>query len=146
MSSRLPALLLSFSLTCAAPAAFAATSNVFGAPMPEGAATPIAAALAEATPDAAQRKFAGRITEVCQAKGCWLMLEGDGQAARVMMKDHAFSVPKEARGGAVVHGTLSAQTLDAAQAQHLAEDAGRSAPVATREYRIVATSVELVGG
>jgi hypothetical protein len=132
-----------------AAAANAAGPVTFGAAMPAGEAHPVSHALAEAGAEpGAPAKYAGRITEVCQAKGCWVMLEDGGQAARVMMKDHAFALPKDARGAAVVYGTLQRKSLDAATAQHLAEDAGAGAkaPVADSEYRIVATSVELQGG
>ena len=140
-----PTLLLP--LLFVAASAFAAEPVTVGAAMPAGAAQPVAQALAQAGAEpGAPAKYAGRITEVCQAKGCWLMLEDGGQAARVMMKDHAFAVPKDARGPAVVYGTLQVKMLDEASAKHLAEDAGRATPAPTREYRIVATSVELQGG
>lgn len=127
-----------------APFGCADAAQVYGAPMPSGAAQPVAAAVAGFDgAAAAPRKFSGRVTEVCQAKGCWLMLEAGGQAARVMMKDHAFAVPKQTRGEAIVFGTLSAETLDEATALHLADDAGEHAPVPAREFRIVATSVEV---
>jgi hypothetical protein len=121
-------------------------AQVYGAPMPTGEVQPIAAAVAGFDPAATTpRKFSGRITEVCQAKGCWVMLEDGGQAARVMVKDHAFAVPKDARGAAIVCGTLAVKELDEKTARHLAADAGRDAPVPQREYRIVATSVEVQG-
>lgn len=124
-----------------------ASAAVFGDPMPEGVAQPIGAAIAAGIEaDAPARKFSGRVTEVCQAKGCWVMLEDDGRVARVMMKDHDIGLPRDARGPAVVHGVLTEKLLDEKTARHLAEDAGRSEPVATREYRIVATSVELLDG
>jgi hypothetical protein len=120
--------------------------RVYGESMPVGAAYGVAAAIdAGVEPSAAPRKFAGRITEVCQAKGCWLMLEEEGRSARVMMKDHAFSVPKDARGTAIVYGILSDKRVDESTAQHLAEDAGRGAAPVLREYRIEALSVELTG-
>lgn len=142
-------LLLSL-LLLALPQAQASPTRVFGAAMPAGEAQPIAEAVAGAvSADAGARKFSGRITEVCQNKGCWVMLEDEGTVARVMMKDHAFSVPKDARGAAWVHGTLSVKELDAKSAAHLAADSGRgeaarNESVPTREYRIVALSVELV--
>lgn len=129
-----------------APIGCADAAQIFGAPMPAGEVQPIAAAVAGF--DAAvttPRKFSGRITEVCQAKGCWVMLEDGGQAARVMVKDHAFAVPKDARGEAVVFGTLAVKALDEKTARHLAADSGRDAPVPQREFRIVATSVEVQG-
>ena len=138
-------------LLLAATAVAAAAPLIVGAAMPAGPALPVSQALAAATDQpGAPAKYSGRITEVCQAKGCWIMLEDGGQAARVMMKDHAFSVPKDARGAAVVYGTLQRKALDAQTAQHLAEDAGgtaaAAAPGPTTEYRIVATSVELPAG
>lgn len=123
--------------------------KVFGQAMPAGEAAPVALAVAQlqaGAVDEAPRKFSGRITEVCQQKGCWVMLEDDGAVARVMMKDHSFAVPGEARGAAIVFGTLSRKTLDAATAKHLAEDAGEQEPVPADEYRIEALSVQLIEG
>lgn len=123
---------------------YAGDIKVLGEAMPAGDAQPVSAAIAAGVADeTGPRKFSGRITEVCQTKGCWVMLEHEGQVARVMMKDHSFFVPKDARGEAVVYGTLSEKTLDEKMAKHLAEDAGRSEPVALREYRIVALSIAL---
>lgn len=142
-------LLLSL-LLLALPQAQASPARVFGAAMPAGEAQPIAEAVAgEVVADAGARKFSGRITEVCQNKGCWVMLEDAGQVARVMMKDHSFTVPKDARGAARVYGILSVKELDQKTAAHLAsdagrKDAGRSETVPTREYRIEALSVELL--
>jgi hypothetical protein len=136
-------LLLMISL-CATPVAAAE----FGAPMPEGPASALSVSLAQsdAPPSAEPQKFRGRITEVCQKKGCWLMLEDDGKVARVMMKDHSFAVPRDARGEAVVFGTLRAIELDPAEAKHLAEDAGSDQPLASSEYRIEALSVQTQEG
>ena len=128
-------------------AALHAEPKTFGEAMPGGEAMPLAAALADAGEEPGEaRKYSGRITEVCQAKGCWVMLEDEGQAVRVMMQDHDVGIPKDVRGPAVVHGTLVVKELDAKMAGHLAQDAGRSEPVATREYRISATSLVLQEG
>ncbi len=143
MTKSLLPLLLMFAL----PQLQAGATQVLGAAMPPGEAQPIAAAIAAASRrNAIPRKFSGRITEVCQAKGCWVMLEDEGYVARVMMKDHALAVPKDTRGAAVVYGTLTVQTLDDKTAKHLADDAGGTTPVATREHRIEALSLQLLGG
>lgn len=87
--------------------------------------------------------FGGRITQVCQKMGCWLVLTGDkGELARVTMHDHAFGVPKDASGAAIVYGTLSEKTLSAAEIEHLKKD-GALAP-AERELQIDAVSVLIV--
>mgnify|MGYP003641609675 CR=1 FL=1 len=126
-------------LLCLSPVALAAD---FGEPMPEGEATPIAVAAAD--PQAHQGKpgkFSGRITEVCQKKGCWVVLEQDGHTARVMAKDHGFEVPKDASGPAVAYGVLEIEPITEEHARHLVEDDGAKA--AKQELRIVATTISL---
>jgi len=129
-----------FSLLIASPLALAAD---YGEPMPEGDAVAIAVAAADPAPYVGQpAKFSGRITEVCQKKGCWIVLEQDGQSARVMAKDHGFEVPKDASGEAVAYGVLQEEPISAEHARHLVEDDGAKAP-AERELRIVATSIRI---
>jgi len=131
--------------------AFGVNAAEFGAPMPASKAmtsVAIDAAVAEAEKYAGKpHLFAGRITEVCQAEGCWLVIEKNGVAARVMTKDHSFTVPKDAKGTAVVYGVLSVKTLSPAAAAHMAEDAGHAGKTAMAaahaEYRIDATSISI---
>ena len=128
-------------LLCLSPVALAAD---YGEPMPEGEATPIAVAAAD--PQAHQGKpgkFSGRITEVCQKKGCWVVLEQDGHTARVMAKDHGFEVPRDASGPAVAYGVLQEEPISEEHARHLVEDDGAASP-AERELRIVATAIEIL--
>ena len=89
--------------------------------------------------------FSGRITEVCQKMGCWIVLStSDGDFVRVTMLDHAFGVPKDAASSeAVVYGTLAEKTLSDDEIEHLKSD-GASVP-APRELRIEATSVLIRG-
>ncbi|MDH5823081.1 DUF4920 domain-containing protein [Luteimonas sp. RD2P54] len=118
--------------------------QVYGEPLPPGEAVPVSAAIADFTAHAeTPRRFSGRIAQVCQAKGCWMMLEQDGRAARVMFGDHAFYIPKDSTGAAEVHGVLTRHELTEAAARHLAEDAGQAAPAPSVEYRIVADGVEI---
>jgi len=111
------------------------TAGSYGEPVPEGEAQRLSEALA-AEPDGQRRLYSGRIVEVCQNKGCWAMLEDDGQGARLMMHKHAFSIPMDYQGRSVVWGELKRVEMSEEMAQHLAEDAGRSEPVARVEYRI----------
>ena len=128
-------------LFAAAAAAIAAGPASWGKPLPEGASTPISQAIAGFDAHAGKpARFSGRIAQVCQAKGCWMTLEDDGQTARVMFGDHAFFLPKDTTGRAEVHGVLSRKELTAAQVQHLQEDA-KGLPVSPVEYRIVADGV-----
>lgn len=120
----------------------AAAAASYGDKMPEGAAADIGAAVS--APDAGERtgKFVGRITQVCQKEGCWLVIESDGKAARVRTKDHAFVVPKDSKGTAIVFGVLSPIEMSAKEAKHLSEDAGGK-EVAPREWQIVASAIEI---
>lgn len=130
-------------MTAAKPVQTTPDGAVYGAKLPE--ATPSAVSLDSvvAKPDALLGKtgaFSGRITEVCQEMGCWMVLAADnGEFVRVVMHDHAFGVPKDAKGEAVVYGTLAEKTLSAKETAHLKKD-GAKAP-ATRELQIDATSV-----
>lgn len=117
----------------------------YGKPMPAGTATPISQAIGDFDAHAGKSaRFSGRITQVCQAKGCWMVLEEEGRSARVMFGDHAFAIPKDSSGRAEVHGVLSRKALTEAQAKHLQED-GKGLPVASEEYRILADGVLLQG-
>ena len=116
----------------------------YGDPMPEGEAIAIAAAAADPAvyTTGEPAKFSGRITQVCQKKGCWVVLEQDGASARVMAKDHGFEVPKDASGPAVAYGILQEEPISEEHARHLVEDDG-AAPPAAKELRIVATSISI---
>jgi Domain of unknown function (DUF4920) len=118
-------------------------SASYGKPLPEGSSMPISRAIAEFDAHAGKpARFAGRITQVCQAKGCWMMLEDSGRTARVMFGDHSFSLPKDATGHAEVHGVLSRKALTPAQVKHLEADS-KGLPVSPVEYTIVADGVVL---
>jgi hypothetical protein len=115
----------------------------YGAPMPKS--VPLAIAEVARKPDAhtaAPQAFKGRITEVCQNKGCWLVLEDDGAFARVFMSGHSFSVPKAARNDAIVYGKLSVKQLDKAEIEHLSSEGSKPQP---QELQIDATSVWIAG-
>lgn len=132
---------LLIALLALSPTAFAAN---YGAPMPVGDNVDIVAAAADPAAYAGKpQRFSGRITQVCQKEGCWVVLEQEGQSARVMAKDHGFAVPKDAKGQAVAYGVLEAEAITEEQAKHLVEDDGAKAPAA-RELRIVATAIEII--
>jgi len=92
-------------------------------------------------------QVSGEVDSVCQKKGCWLVVK-DGEAqARVLMKDHAFTVPMDTKGKpVVVEGTIEARTFNEAQVKHLEKDAGKDPATVSgerTEYVLTATAVEL---
>ena len=73
-------------------------------------------------------KLEGRISEVCQAEGCWMKLKNEeGADVFVKFKDHAFLVPKDLSGkAAIVTGKAIRKQVSVDELRHLAEDAGAS--------------------
>ena len=133
------------SMVVAAPVMASDTAwDKYGADIPAGAVVPLAQALAQpAAYEGQARVFSGRVVDVCQKKGCWVMLEDDGHGARVLLGDHDFYVPKDVRGPAQVHGVLSKVTLSPSAREHTAKETSPGAEVPTIEYRIVADGVQV---
>lgn len=117
--------------------------SVYGANLPKS--MPAAVDLERAVENADEHAgklaaFSGRITKVCQKMGCWVVLTSDnGTFARVTMHEHAFGVPKDSSGPAIVYGTLSEKTLSAEEIEHLKKDGAESASAS--EWQIDALSV-----
>jgi hypothetical protein len=79
--------------------------------------------------DSVNTKFSATVTEVCQAKGCWMKLKlEDGGEAMVRFKDYAFFVPKDIAGKeVVVSGKAFVDMMTVEDQRHYAEDEGKSA-------------------
>jgi hypothetical protein len=91
----------------------------------------------------------GRISTVCEKKGCWLALDtGTEMPIRVLLPPaddgYEFTVPTALTGQATVKGTLRTVELDASTRQHLAEDG--AAPTRAQEVQIVAAGIRVVSG
>jgi hypothetical protein len=73
-------------------------------------------------------KVSGKVTEVCQEKGCWMKLEkGNGESLMVKFKDYGFFMPKDIVGREVViDGEAVSKEVSVKQLRHYAEDAGKS--------------------
>jgi len=88
--------------------------------------------------------------EVCQNKGCWMVLTEGARSIRVTFRDYAFFVPKDVAGKTVVvEGVLSRRLLSADEAKHYAEESGAGATKPTgprEEWSLVANSVVVPAG
>ena len=133
------------------PVQFLGGHAVYGEEMPGGMA-PVALAEALRTREAEAGSdgeqpwllLSGKIGQVCQAKGCWMMLIDGDQAVRVKFGDHAFFLPKDIAGKALVLGRFERKEMTEAQARHMAEDAGQnpdSVDGPQVEWRLEARSV-----
>lgn len=78
--------------------------------------------------DTVPTKLVGKITSVCQKKGCWMMLETtNGNALRVRFKDYEFFMPMDCAGKtAIVEGIAFNDVTSVEMLKHYAEDAGKS--------------------
>jgi len=92
----------------------------------------------------------GRVSKLCQVKGCWMVLQSEQGAVRVTFKDYGFFVPQLLKGKKVrAQGRLHVEIMEVSQARHFAQDAGKSREeiekinVPIKEYRFIATAVEV---
>ncbi len=78
--------------------------------------------------DSLQTQMIGEITEVCQAKGCWMKVKLDADnEVFVRFKDYGFFVPKDAAGKTVVmNGAAFFEEMSVDDQKHFAEDEGAS--------------------
>ena len=93
----------------------------------------------------------GKVSKICEKKGCWMALEGEGGSIRVTFKNYSFFVPKEVVEKRVqAQGVLSEEVMEISEARHYAQDAGKSEAEIqqirqpSKEYRFVATAVKIL--
>ena len=91
----------------------------------------------------------GRISDVCQKKGCWTVLSQGEAKVRVRFKDYGFFLPVESSGKqAYVEGVVKSQTLSEKDARHYAKESRSANPDAIRgpqrEIGFTASGVRLV--
>jgi hypothetical protein len=109
----------------------------FGAPITLEQATPLARVLANPERYALQPVLVrGRLTDVCQRKGCWTVLQDQAAQVRVRFKDYGFFLPKDSTGRqAFVEGVVVVETLTEEQARHYESEARDGDPDSVRGPR-----------
>jgi hypothetical protein len=83
------------------------------------------------TTDSVNVVMKAKVSEVCQAKGCWMNLvdpvASSDESLFVKFKDYAFFVPKDIAGREVlVEGVAFTEETSIEELRHYAEDAGKS--------------------
>jgi Domain of unknown function (DUF4920) len=115
------------------------SAHTFGADLPGwDRSTDIGSAIAGFQKAGAPAVYRGKVTKVCQAKGCWLVIAAGDQFARVET-GHKFFVPKDLSGEALVYGILDRAKVDDERAAHLREDGLEE----TGEFQIQAFAVRI---
>jgi hypothetical protein len=92
----------------------------------------------------------GRISDVCQKKGCWTILRDGTAHVRVRFKDYAFFLPKDATGAeAFIEGIVVVETLSEKEARHYESESRNGDPESVdgprREVGFTASGVRLLG-
>jgi hypothetical protein len=93
----------------------------------------------------------GRIADVCQRKGCWVILRDEGEHVRVRFKDYGFFLPTDSTGEeAFVEGVVTVKTLSEEDARHYESESRGGNPDGVegpqREVGVTASGVRLVRG
>lgn len=96
----------------------------FGAPFTDAKVVALEKAMSDVEKYASKPiKLEGEIKDVCQAKGCWLVITDGERAMRVSFKDYGFFVPKDATGKKVIlEGMIEKKTITEMHAQHIAQE------------------------
>lgn len=72
-------------------------------------------------------KFEAKVSEVCQAKGCWMKLDMGFDEIKVTFKDYGFFMPKNIAGeDVIVEGVAFIKEMSVEEQRHYAEDAQKS--------------------
>ncbi|MCA9657480.1 MAG: DUF4920 domain-containing protein [Myxococcales bacterium] len=105
-------------------------------------------ASASDTPSEDAIQVSGEIDSVCQKMGCWMVLkDGDEATARILMKDHSFTVPMDSKGKkAIVEGTLAARTFSEKEVKHLEKDGGGDPAAVSgerKEFVLTASGIKI---
>lgn len=94
----------------------------------------------------------GKVTEVCEKKGCWITIEtDDNDKFFVKMKDYGFFVPTALKGKTVVmEGNAENKIISVDEQKHYAEDAKKpqeeidAITEPKEEIRFVANGIRVV--
>lgn len=93
----------------------------------------------------------GRVTDVCQKAGCWMVITDDTTTMRVLMKDHGFAVDKAGTGATCrIEGTLVAREIDPEFVAHLESESQNIADMPEKQaegnmvYELNATGVSMM--
>lgn len=130
----------------------AGSYDQFGAGVREGATVSVADVLKDPKAyDGKELRVSGTVREVCQTKGCWMRVGGEGKEAQVFVKfkDYGFFVPKDAAGReAVLEGVVTIREVPVEEVKHYLEDAGKAEEAAkvtepAKEVRVMAAGVAM---
>jgi hypothetical protein len=98
-------------------------------------------------------RVSGRVTDVCQKAGCWMVIADEDRHIRVTMKDHAFAVDKTGAGNdCEVEGVVTKTAIDPERVAHFESESAEGAVIPEKQakddvvYEIEASGVTMRKG
>ena len=123
----------------------------YGVPFTINDSIPAADLLADPSKYVGQTvRVAGKVSDICQKKGCWLILSAEDKHMRVMTKGHGFFVDMDKVGfNGHIEGKVIARELNPKRTEHFASEASSGAPIPEKSatkisYEMVASSIRLI--
>lgn len=129
-----------------------AEATHFGEAFPLAASSPVhsvAAVMADTGLHGTPITITGTIADVCQKKGCWVVVSDGTAQMRVTFKDYGFFVPTDSQDRQVaIRGVVTVEEIPEDLAKHYAEESKGEDPDAIsgpqRVITMVATGVRIV--
>tara|TARA_B110000037_G_C16958431_1_gene439912 strand:+ start:141 stop:683 length:543 start_codon:yes stop_codon:yes gene_type:complete len=93
-------------------------------------------------------RITGKVSDVCQKMGCWMVITDNDQHMRVTTKAHAFFVAKDGSGSICdIEGTVVKKEFSEQRTEHFKSEQSEGAPIPKAEvegtagYEIVAEAI-----
>ena len=94
-------------------------------------------------------RVSGKVSDVCQKMGCWMVMSDAEKHMRITAKDHAFYIDEESRKSGAglnceVEGEVIAREIEASRVEHFESESSEDAPIPEKQatdnisYEIVA--------
>lgn len=123
---------------------------VYGDAVADGEVIALATLLDDPAPyEGKTIRVQGRVTDVCQKAGCWMVMADDTRHMRITMKDHAFSVDKQGSGAdCIVEGVVMSKDIDPETVAHFKSESSEGAVIpeeaaTDKAWSIVASGVKM---
>jgi len=93
----------------------------------------------------------GTVADVCQKKGCWMVLADGDKSIRVLTKDHKYGIAMDSTGQTCrIEGTVKSKEIKPEEVAHFEEEAANKDLIpekkveGTKTFELVATSIQLL--
>ncbi len=93
----------------------------------------------------------GRIADVCQKAGCWLVLSEGDKSIRVLTKAHKFFVAKDSTGQACrIEGVVNAKEVNPEDVKHFEEESAKKDLIPEKSakdgktFELVASGIQIL--